>query len=189
MAFKRVIIRRVGPLSWLLGSMDKSKKVQQELDEFVTDLFQEDELGSVVRTHIRIEALLIRLLEALAPKPKHLAELPIDFHGRVTLALVLGLNARFGPPLKAIGTLRNEFAHKLGTRLNKSRVTNIYNALSPEDKNQVKASFERIKGEHESTRHIKKYVDLELLDQFRLISTTLWAALQAAVLNHEGDEQ
>lgn len=141
-------------------------------------------MGAVVRAHIRIENLLIQTIENLLPHPKHLKNLGLDYDGRVTLALALGLKEQFGPPFRTLGKLRNDFAHKLDTSLTKQVVSNLYNSLSSEDKEQVQACFKRIKDENEETRHIKRFADLEPRDQFKLIAITLWAVVRAAVNLH-----
>ncbi len=161
--------------------MDTSAEIQAEIQALTTDLFREDEMGAVVRAHIRIEGLLIRTVESLLPRPQQLRKLNLDYDQLVTLALALGLREEFGPPFRALGKLRNDFAHKLGTSLSKQVVSNLYETLGSEKKAQVQACFSRIKAEHESTKNIKRFSDLEPGDQFKLIAISLWAAARAAV--------
>jgi hypothetical protein len=164
--------------------MDTSDKIQAEIQALTADLFREDEMGAVVRAHIRIENLLIQAIECLLPRPAQLKRLNLDYDSRVTLALALGLKERFGPPFRALGKLRNDFAHKLDTSLTKQVVANLYDSLGSEDKEQVQACFRRIKDENEETRHVKRFSDLEPRDQFKLIAITLWAVVRAAVNIH-----
>jgi hypothetical protein len=164
--------------------MSDPVKIQAEIDEFVKDLFREDEMGSVIRAHIRIEYLLLQIINNLIPKPQHVKNLGLDYDGAVTLALALGLNDQFGPPFRALGKLRNNFAHKLDTSINSVVAKNLYSSLSTDTKDQVQRCFHRIKDEHESTRHVKRFADLDPNDQFKLIATTLWAVLRAAIINH-----
>lgn len=160
--------------------MDTSEEIEAEIQELTTDLFREDEMGAVVRAHIRIENLLIQTIECLLPHPKHLKKLNLDYDARVTLALALGLKEQFGPPFRALGKLRNDFAHKSDTSLTKQVVSNLYDSLSSDDKEQVQACFKRIKDGNEETRHIKRFSELEPRDQFKLIAITLWAVVRAA---------
>ena len=139
-------------------------------------------MGAVVRAHIRIESILFSVVEELSPNPQHLRKLGLDYDGYVTLALVLGLSEHLGPPFRALGKLRNDFAHKADFSLNQSSVTNLYTALSGSDKAHVQSMFDRIKGDNEETAG-KKYSELEPMDQFKLIAVTLWAAAQAALIN------
>ena len=180
----QTIIRRRVPLIQALGAMQASDAIEAEVQELTADLFREDEMGAVVRAHIRIENLLIQTIECLLPNPKHLKKLNLDYDGCVTLALALGLNEQFGPPFRALGKLRNDFAHRLDTSLSKQVVANLYDCLGPDDKGQVQACFKRIKYENEETRHVKRFANLEPGDQFKLIAITLWAAVRAAVKLH-----
>lgn len=164
--------------------METSEVIQQEIQELTADLFREDEMGAVVRAHIRIENLLIQTIECLLPNPKQLKKLNLDYDGYVTLALALGLKEQFGPPFRALGKLRNDFAHKLNTSLTKAVVSNLYESLSSSDKEQVQACFKRIKDENEETRHVKRFANLDPHDQFKLIVITLWGVIRAAVKIH-----
>lgn len=164
--------------------MEISNEYQAEVQQLTADLFREDEMGAIVRAHIRIENLLIQTIESLLPRPKYLKKLNLDYDGRVTLALALGLKEQFGPPFRALGKLRNNFAHKLDTSLTKQVVANIYESLGADDKKQVQECFKRIKDENEETRHVKRFSDLEPGDQFKLIAITLWAVVRAAVILH-----
>ena len=164
--------------------MSDPAEIPTEINEFVKDLFREDEMGSVIRAHIRIEYLLLKLIGNLMPKPQHVKNLGLDYGGAVTLALALGLNDQFGPPFRALGKLRNNFAHRLDTCINSDTVKNLYASLSTDTKAQVQSCFHRIKADHESTRHVKRFADLDPVDQFRLIAVSLWAVLSAAIINH-----
>lgn len=158
-------------------------EVKDKVDDLVRDMFREDELGAVVRVHIHIENLLSKLVDHLAPHPGHLKELNLDYHGLVSLALVLGLKSELGPALKAMGTLRNNFAHKLGTKLDEGTVNGLYQTLGPEDKKQVQESFERMRSEYESIKRFQKLSEMPAPERFKIIAVVLWAALQAAVLH------
>jgi hypothetical protein len=59
--------------------------------QIINDLMAEDELGVVIRAQIHIEALLIRLLEALVPYPENLEKMNLDYFQRVSLAVTMGL--------------------------------------------------------------------------------------------------
>ena len=150
-----------------------------ELGKFTEDLSREDEMGAVIRAHIRIENILLAVVEKLTPHPQHLKKLGLDYDGYVTLALALGLKERFGPPLRALGKLRNDFAHKVDFKLTQPAVTNLYAAMATEDKAQVQSMFAQIKDLNEETRR-KRFTELEPMDQFKLIAITLWAVAKAA---------
>ena len=150
-------------------------------EQFISALTGEDELGVVVRAHIYVEATLIELVEALAINPQHLKPMELDYFQRVNLAIVLGLNPEHGPPLLALGKLRNAFAHRIDTRLTKDRVENLYKALSQNDKELVQKMYEKT-----NTMLLKergpRFRSLEPKDQFILIAVALRYMLVAA--NH-----
>lgn len=162
--------------------MESPDHLRHDLDEMVKDLFREDEMGAVIRAHIRLENLLLMLVELLAPSPTHLRKLNLDYDGQVTLALTLGLDDGLGPALRAMGNLRNRFAHRLETKLDSGSINNLYASLRPVDKQQVQVSFKRIRETNESITNVTQFSELPPGDQFKLIAVTLWAALQAAVL-------
>lgn len=164
----------------LLG---KNKMEANEiLDQLVKELFNEDELGAVIRAHIRLESLLLNIVELTAPHPEYLKKLDLDFDKTVTLSLLLGLKEEYAKPLRALGKLRNDFAHKPNMELSKNTVNNLYNSLHSEAKQQVQESFKNIKKENDSIRGYSKFSDLPPTDQLRLIVVTIWALVQSAVI-------
>lgn len=162
--------------------MELPQPIQDEIQELTRDLFREDEMGAVIRVHLRIENLLIQTIECLLPNPKHLPRLNYD--ARVKLALALGLKERFGPPFMALGKLRNAFAHKLDTSLTKRAVNDLYTTLGPEEKDHVQKTFKHIKNDNPETRHIDHFADLDAGDQFKIIAISLWAVVRSAVILH-----
>ena len=117
--------------------------VDEDEPAFVAALMGQDELGIVVRAHIYIEARLIELLEHMVVDRKHLNQMDLDYAQRVHLTIALGLKPQHAPPLLALGTLRNTFAHRPEAKLTKDRVDNLYKAFSSEDKKIVQAAFTR----------------------------------------------
>ena len=157
-------------------------ELKEELDAFVADLFREDEIGSVIRAHIRLELLLNELVDHLVPKPEHLKKLNLDYDGTITLALVMGLNSEFGPPLRVMGKLRNAFAHRLNMALDTNEVSNLYKSMNQLLKEQVQASFVRIRKANESIQQFRKFAEVPPGDQFKLIAVTLWASFKVQVI-------
>ena len=95
-------------------------------------LESEDDLGKVVRGHIHIEHELHQIIFFAAPNPDQLKSFERqEFSEKVRLALLLGLKSNLGSPLNAAGTLRNKFAHRLDTKLNKEMADNLVAALPP----------------------------------------------------------
>ena len=157
-------------------------ELKEELDAFVADLFREDEIGSVIRAHIRIELLLNELVEHLVPIPEYIKKLNLDYDGTLTLGLAMGLNPQFGPPLRSMGKLRNAFAHRLDKVLESNDVNNLYSAMSQPLKEQVQSSFTRIRSSNESIHQFKRFSDVPSRDQFKLMAITLWAAFRVEVI-------
>jgi len=92
------------------------------------------------------------------------------------------LDDGLGPALRTMGTLRNNFAHRLDTNLDSGTINNLYASLRSVDKQQVQEAFKRIRNQNDSVKQVAKFSDLPPADQFKLIAVTIWAALQAAVL-------
>lgn len=152
-------------------------------DEFIQSLQAEDELGLVVRAHIHIEARLIELLSLLADA-KALEKMDLDYCQRVHLAVALGLKEEHSKGLLALGTLRNAFAHKLGSSLTETRVRNLYEALCTDDKTGVQQAYaktERTLNQHDQ----KKFQALPPRDRFVLISVALRGVLLLAIREAE----
>ena len=157
-------------------------ELKEDLDAFVSDLFREDEIGSVIRAHIRVELLLNELVEHLVPNPEHLKKLDLDYDGTITLALAMGMNSEFGPPLRVMGKLRNAFAHRLNMVVDSNEANNLYKSLNPALKEQVQASFVRIRKSNESIQQFRKFAEVPPGDQFKLIAVTLWSGFKVEVL-------
>lgn len=146
---------------------------------FIAALFGEDELGVVVRAHIHIEATLLELLNLLVVDPKYLERMELDYAQRVNLAIALGLDSSHASALSTMGTLRNAFAHKLGTELSESRVKNLYKTLSESDKKVVQNAYELTKSQ--AGIDGKSFGNLTRKERFILISVALRAALRLAI--------
>lgn len=103
----------------------------QELGEsqrFIQALQSEDELGVVVRSHILIEAKLNEFLDAVVSFPKELPSL--RYYQKVELACALGLPTCHAPSLKALGDIRNAFAHNPDSGITNGIATKLRNSLS-----------------------------------------------------------
>jgi len=147
---------------------------------FVGALFGEDELGVVIRAHIHIEAKLLELLELLVVDPKPLEQMDLGFTQSVKLAIALGLKSEHAPGLSALGTLRNAFAHRLDVKLSEDRVNNLYEALSPSDKEIVHVAYSRTNDEM-GRSDAPPFVKLSAKERFILISVALRAMLMTAI--------
>lgn len=89
-------------------------------DVFYLALYAEDELGVVIRAQIHIESSVNDFIEKKISNLKTIRQL--RFSQRVELACELGLGADIKQPLKKLGDLRNDFAHKLDTKLSTQKI-------------------------------------------------------------------
>jgi hypothetical protein len=153
-------------------------------DKFVAALRGEDALGVVIRAHIHIEAKLVELLQLLLDASA-LDRMRLDYAQRVHLAVALGLKAEHAPPLLALGSLRNAFAHRIDTALDANRVENLYSTLSPTDKEAVQTAFARTDSQMKANLG-PSFRNLPPQDQFVLIAVTLRAMLRVAIMELRG---
>lgn len=153
---------------------------------FVNALSGEDDLGVVIRVAIWTENILVRLVEQPLPAPKELEKLNLDYHGRISLAVALGMPADMAPALRALGSLRNRFAHRLDMKLTTADVANIFNALPAQRRSYIQDFLNQMHKEGVTAR--AKYSLLSAQDQFKLIAMSLRSFLlggldeQAALL-------
>lgn len=159
--------------------MRHENKLEEISDEFIKSLLGEDELGVVIRAHFHVEAKLLELLHLLGKDENHLSRLNLEFSQHVELAVALGLNAEHTQGLRALGKLRNDFAHKLDSELSENRITSLYEALSATDKKIVQDAYQQTMNEFDSpSRDFKK---LSPKERFVLIATTLHGILVAYI--------
>ena len=154
--------------------------VVREIGALTAELFGEDDLGTVLRVHLRIENVLEQVIEALLPAPDHLhvsGGRTIRYELKVSLALALGVLTELGPSLKAFGVLRNTFAHQPNTRLDQQTVAKLYDSLGAVDRDQVLKTFESMKLEHEPLRAVPRFIDLPAGDQFKVITISVWTSV------------
>ncbi len=157
-------------------------KPNKVLDQLIIDLFHEDELGAVIRAHIRVESVLRNFVVDSAPNPKYINMLELDFDKTVTLAVVLGLNEGYEKSLRVLGKLRNDFAHKPDMKLSKNSVNNLYAQLTPEAKQFLQGSFKKLREENESIKPFQKFSDMPPAEQLKIIVVSIWAQVQSALL-------
>lgn len=149
-------------------------------DEFFKVLGGEDELGAVIRAHIYIEAHLLELLGLLVKDKDHLRKLNLEFSQYVDLAVALGLGQEHAKGLRAFGNLRNEFAHKLDSKLSENRINSLYESLSAPDKEIVQSAY--VRTNTQLGVNPPKFKDLTPKERFVLIAVALRAMLQVALL-------
>ena len=85
---------------------------------FFRALRNEDELGMIVRAHIVLEYELEQFTAAILPVPTELGKM--EYSAKLRLAFACGLRTDVKGPLRALGALRNKFAHRIGTTISES---------------------------------------------------------------------
>lgn len=149
-----------------------------DADLLIEELNREDDLGAVVRSHIRLEQLLIKFVESRIKKPSSLKRLSLDYDGYVALALALGLKADLGPLLNALGSLRNKFAHTLLAALDSQAAKVLYSALPSEDKVMVRHTYAAFRARPANSWAPEKFSDLAPSDRFKFIAMAVWVSLE-----------
>ena len=152
-----------------------------ETDEKFHDALRgEDELGVVIRAHIHIESRLMNLMELFFSAPEHLSKLALEYEQMVMLAVACGLNLEFASPLRVLGKIRNRFAHKLDSSLDKQQVRNLYEAFSPTNKQVIQQAYRNTEDQvAEPTK--EKFEDLNAKSQFILLVVALDGMLLVAI--------
>lgn len=133
--------------------------------EFYDTLDIEDELGRVIRVHLHIEHYINEALSILTPYHEDLKALNLDYFGKVTLLIALGVKPESMKILKSFGSLRNKFAHDLSFKLDKSVVNNLYKELSDREKETLQESYKATHGMPDCS-----FKELPPKDQFTLIA-------------------
>lgn len=157
-----------------------STKTENASDRLVASLRHDEELVAVIRGHLYLESQLNRLIDTLLPFPDQISDSRLGWPQRVDLALALGLEDRYGPPLRKMGKIRNLFAHDPSCGLDDSDVRALYDSLAKEDKDVVLLSFSITKDKMPDVG-AKSFALLSIRDRFTLIVVALHALLGTAV--------
>ncbi|MDK1377111.1 MULTISPECIES: hypothetical protein [unclassified Sinorhizobium] len=149
--------------------------------QFYNDLIHTNSLVVVVKATIHIEQEVIKLIHSVVYDANAFDKIDLTYLQRIQLAIALGLEPRFLRPLKALGEIRNKFAHVLRHELNKNDVDGFYDAFDPLDKQVIQDTYARVrKSDVMKLRKPKKIAGLTPLDRFALCATTLRGALISA---------
>lgn len=147
-------------------------------DRFYADMSGKDALTVVVRAAIYIESQLIHLIETYLD-PAHIAKMDLSYLQRVYLAAAIGMEPRLVKPLKALGEIRNKFAHRLDVELSQNEAENFYSAFDPVDKQIIHAVYQRMR-KGSDKKHPSVLKSLPPLERFSLCVTALRSALVSA---------
>jgi hypothetical protein len=154
--------------------------------EFTQIIAADDELGSVVRTHLMIEFRVEELLELHAPNPAALSDMQLDYFGKVNLLGVFAVATRLTKPLLNLGNLRNSFAHRLNFKLTNDRMRALYNGFDEVGKTMVQHALDDARKQSPDQWHPPNIWALPPKYQFCLLATSLWAGLMVAADQRKG---
>ncbi|WP_260963319.1 hypothetical protein [Pseudomonas citri] len=141
-------------------------------ESFISAILAEDELGIVIRSHIYIESALDSFIDEFIHDFSYIKKMQLDFSQRVNLAVAVGFPKEYASALMHLGEMRNKFAHRLDTKIDKSSMKNFYKTFSSEQKNLIHLTFKNTI-EKVSIGHKKTLLDLSPKEQFAILSTAL----------------
>lgn len=145
-------------------------------EAFFEALNRDDELGCVVRAHLHIEYLVDKLLAHHFPEPSAIARLHLDYADKVIVLEAFGYLPNLTKPLSAIGSLRNDFAHKLDYGLTKDRMDGLYNTFDSEGKQIIQESYQRTRKNSEESVP-RKMGQLSPKDRFAMYAVNIHSML------------
>ena len=145
--------------------------------QFADDLRREDDVGLVLRGHLHVEHQLMELASMFLPFADRCDWGRFSFRSKVELAYACGMPGDLKDLLERLGTLRNDFAHKLGASLSQRATLDLYNSLSKRLGDGLRGSYQAMgKGALSSPS------SLEPRDLLILIFLTARQATKAAVV-------
>jgi hypothetical protein len=151
-----------------------------DTDKLTEALNGEDDLGAVIRAHIHIEATLNELIDCYFEFPGQLKRLNLEFHQKVILAQAIGLKEEYVRPLNTLGTMRNNFAHRLDSKLGKNEIDSLYKSFNGDGKQIIQSAYLRTKKELKITS-AKSVTKLKPREQFTMLIIAIQSVLIAAI--------
>lgn len=147
-------------------------------DRFYADMSGKDALTVVVRAAIYIESQIIHLIEANLDAV-HVNKMDLTYLQRVYLAGAIGMEPRLIKPLKALGEIRNKFAHRLDASLSENEAENFYSSFDAVDKHIIQRVYQRTR-KTSAKKRPSQLKSLSPLERFTLCATALRSALISA---------
>jgi hypothetical protein len=161
--------------------MSTDLDIQAFLDQYESS---NDSLFVVLKSHLLIEALLIRLLEAALPTPSALDLDRFGYLQKLELAAALSIiPTNELPPYRSLNKLRNQFAHRLNRSLSAQDLADLLNTLPQDDRQGFVSSFSR---EFEDEREIAR--ELRMFVHWLAVRLTGWRIKVSVVATDDGRE-
>lgn len=147
-------------------------------DFFYRDLTAAEPLVAVLKAALYIESQVVHLLESHLG-PEYLNKMDLTYSQRVFLAAAVGMPPRLIEPLKALGEIRNKFAHQLDATLSKNEADNFYKTFHEIEKDIIQGVYRStIRPKH--SKLPSRFKSLPPIDRFTVCVVALRAALLAA---------
>ena len=114
----------------------------------------EDQLSAVIRSHLLVEYLLSELMNAKTVEgdwsDKVLGGAPFGYMDKVKISVSFGLlDGDLWEPLKALGVLRNKFAHKISYLISEEEQKKFLNAIPSKYHRQTYNLLSEVESEDE----------------------------------------
>ena len=113
--------------------------------QLLESLEHEDDLGMVIRAHIVVEQFLNAIIKSYVVDFDSYKKVKLSYEQTYLFAIAIGVNPRFKSALKAIGTIRNGFAHNLrATTITKQDSDALYKSLDKMEKETLQSDYKKI---------------------------------------------
>jgi hypothetical protein len=157
--------------------------------QFIADLQGEDELGTVIRTHLYVEHYVNQIIDIVVPHPENLKSINLDFQGKVNLLVALGVDSNIKKPLIVLGKLRNKFAHQPDYKITKLETRDLYQNLSGKDKELLHNCYKTLSDIYPENRLAPKFKDLSPRENFTLLAIAIRGIIVAALRKVQEQKQ
>jgi hypothetical protein len=99
----------------------------------------------IIKSAIVIESEIEEIFGKAFLEPDRLLKMRLTYDQKVELLLALGLQVRFGPPLRALANLRNKFAHNIDAEFSKDDADNFFASFDKYDRTIVLDNYNKTK--------------------------------------------
>ena len=151
-------------------------------EDLIEAVLKDDDMASVISTHLYVEAILVEFIEQNLPRPESFDVANLRWPQMVNLAVAFGLKEVYRSPLLTIGKIRNKFAHRLNYKISEDDANNLFSQLGSEDKKIVLTSMKKAGIGNAYEKDFKKCSPKE---RFSIIAVSLFTMLQAAIQESE----
>ncbi|MER8793949.1 hypothetical protein NKH75_07040 [Mesorhizobium sp. M0984] len=138
-----------------------------------------DAFTVIIRGVAYLDYELEKLLGLCLKVPGELKAMNLDYAQRCALAFALGLDTDIKPALSAVGNLRNKLAHRPERHLTPEDAKNLYNVLSPREKQNLPAFLDR------TAKGSVPFRELSAMDKYVVMLVVLRSIVVAAQRNIE----